>query len=140
MQRPGLSRPMTSSLFRLRQRSRGSREALKLTDQALGQVPAAPRFCCGELTGRLTGQARRPRASLRETAPLPLSSRSAVLLPVAALSTGSAHTRRPDFYPLTAVFRSALVSFCAQRLAAPTTGSALPGNVSQPLFTSMSPR
>ena len=44
------------------------------------------------------------------------------------------------FYPLVAVFRSALISFCTQISAAPVTGSVLPGIVNQPLFTSMSPR
>lgn len=48
--------------------------------------------------------------------------------------------RRLQFYPAVAVFRSALISFSTQISAAPCTGSVLPGNVSQPLFMSMSPR
>ena len=59
------------------------------------------------------------------------------------VAKGEAETPQvaPDLYPaLGAVFRSALISFCAQISAAPATGSVLPGIVNQPLFTSMSPR
>ena len=63
--------------------------------------------------------------------------------PVSSKAHSSARLPRvaPDLYPaLGAVFRSALISFCAQISAAPATGSVLPGIVSQPPFTSMSPR
>ena len=102
--------------------------------------------CRRESRPRCRNQAHRP-ALLTESRPnRRITSRRCALRRLVWLRASTAETIdgrphvAPDFYPLIAVFRSALVSFCAQILAAPTTGSALPGKVSQPLFTSISPR